>query len=82
MNIWVEAFGWAGSALLVISLLQGRMLRLRIVNLLASTMLVGYNALVETWPMVGMNAAVVVINAVHIARILRPTRDTEPESES
>lgn len=81
MNIWVEAFGWAGSALLVISLVQGRMLRLRIVNLIASAMLVGYNALVETWPMVGMNAAVVVINAVHIARILRPAREVDADSE-
>ena len=71
MNVWVEVFGWIGSALLVVSLLQGRMLSLRIINSVASAMLVVYNILVETWPMVGMNAAVILINAWHIRKILR-----------
>lgn len=70
-GFWIELFGWAGSLLLVVSLVQTRMLRLRVVNLTASVMLVFYNLLVATWPMVGLNAAVVVINAVHIARLVR-----------
>lgn len=70
MNVWIEVFGWIGSGLLVLSLLQGKMLRLRIINTVASVMLVAYNVLVETWPMVGMNAAVILINAWHIRKIL------------
>ncbi len=74
MNVWIEVFGWIGSALLIVSLLQGKMLALRIINTVASAMLVLYNVLVETWPMVGMNAAVIVINAWHIWKITRERR--------
>ena len=34
---WVQALGWAGSALLIFSLLQTRILRFRLLNLTAST---------------------------------------------
>lgn len=67
----VDAFGWLGSAVLVFSLLQARMLRLRVINLLASIMLIVYNALVSTWPMVGMNGAVALIDLYFIAVIYR-----------
>jgi hypothetical protein len=74
VDVWIEVFGWIGSGLLVLSLLQGKMLRLRVINSIASVMLVLYNVLVETWPMVGMNAAVIAINVWHIVRILRERR--------
>jgi uncharacterized membrane protein len=74
VDVWIEVFGWIGSGLLVVSLLQGKMLRLRVINTIASVMLVLYNVIVETWPMVGMNAAVIVINVWHIVRILRERR--------
>jgi hypothetical protein len=40
--------------------------------------------LVETWPMVGMNAAVIAINVWHIVRILRERRAEadSPEAEA
>lgn len=81
MNVWIEVFGWVGSGLLIVSLLQGRMLTLRVINSIASAMLVLYNVLVETWPMVAMNAAVILINAWHIRKILRE-RKAEQESET
>ena len=67
----VDAFGWIGSAILVFSLLQSKMLRLRILNLIAALMLVAYNILVSTWPMVGMNAAVALIDVYYILVIYR-----------
>ena len=82
MNVWVEVFGWIGSALLIVSLLQGKMLTLRIINSVASAMLVVYNILVETWPMVGMNAAVILINAWHIRKILRERKAEEEPVDS
>lgn len=71
---WLEVFGWIGSALLIVSLLQTRVLRFRILNLAASLILVLFNALLAVWPMVGMNAAVCVINVVFIIRLLRDWR--------
>jgi uncharacterized oligopeptide transporter (OPT) family protein len=73
----LEIIGWAGSALLVWSLLQSRMMRLRVLNLIAAVILVGYNAAVETWPMVGMNAAVAVIDVWYILKLRREARAEE-----
>ncbi|GAB2684340.1 hypothetical protein [Thalassiella azotivora] len=73
---WLEVIGWAGSAVLVVSLLQTRVLRLRALNLAASAVLVFYNAAIEVWPMVAMNAVIALINVVHLTRLLR-TRDDD-----
>ena len=74
---WLDLFGWFGSALLIISLLQARVLRFRLLNLVASVALVAYNALIEVWPMVGMNLAIVVINLWFIVRMLRERHDEQ-----
>jgi hypothetical protein len=68
---WLDLFGWLGSALLIVSLLQTRVLRFRLLNLGASVILVTFNALLAVWPMVGMNVATSAINVVFIARMLR-----------
>jgi len=73
-DYWLEVLGWVGSALLIVSLLQTRVLRFRILNLAASLILVLFNALLAVWPMVGMNLAVCVINVVFIVRLLRDWR--------
>lgn len=73
---WVEAIGWIGSVLLVTSLLQTRVLRLRVLNSVAGVILVVYNGIIEVWPMVAVNAAIVVINIVFIRR-LRTARQPE-----
>ena len=72
---WLDLFGWAGSALLIVSLLQTRVLRFRLLNLSASISLVLFNALVGVWPMVGMNLATSAINLWFIARLLRERHD-------
>ncbi|TIC79758.1 YgjV family protein [Nocardioides sp. GY 10113] len=68
---WLSLFGWLGSALLIVSLLQTRVLRFRLLNLSASVILVIFNALVAVWPMVGMNLATSAINIFFITRMLR-----------
>ena len=72
---WVDALGWFGSALLVFSLLQARMLRLRVLNTVACLILVVFNALLEVWPMVAMNIVLAGINLWFIARMLRERGD-------
>jgi hypothetical protein len=73
---WVEVVGWAGSVLLIVSLLQTRLLRLRVLNTVAAAVLVVYNAVIEVWPMVAMNLAIIGINLVLVAR-LRTARGPE-----
>lgn len=72
---WLDVLGWAGSALLVFSLLQARVLRFRILNLVACVILVVFNALVEVWPMVGMNVVLAAINVWFIRKLLTERHD-------
>jgi len=78
--VWLEIVGWAGSALLVWSLWQTRLLRFRTYNLVASVVLTGYNAVLGVWPMAAVNLAITLINTYHLTRLLR-TRDDEATYE-
>lgn len=72
---WVDALGWGGSALLVFSLLQPRILRLRVLNTTACVILTAFNALIGVWPMVAMNIVLAGINLFFITRMLREKDD-------
>jgi hypothetical protein len=74
---WVDALGWFGSALLVYSLLQARILRLRVLNTVACVILIVFNALIGVWPMVAMNIVLAAINAFFIVRMLRERGDEQ-----
>ncbi|MGH3735586.1 MAG: hypothetical protein ACRDT6_08190 [Micromonosporaceae bacterium] len=74
---WLSLIGWGGSALVVVSLLQTRILRLRVLNLVGSLVLVGFNAAIAVWPMVGMNAVLAVINIGNLWRLLRHRHDDD-----
>ena len=71
----VEVVGWAGSALLVLSILQTRVVRLRVLNGIASLILLGYNLAIEVWPMVAMNAVLAAINAWALIGLVRRRHD-------
>ena len=71
----LSIIGWGGSALVVLSLLQTRILRLRLLNLIGCVILVGFNLAIGVWPMVGMNAVLAVINVVHLWRLLGHRHD-------
>lgn len=73
----LSIIGWGGSALVVVSLLQTRILRLRVLNLIGCVILVGFNAAIAVWPMVGMNAVLAVINVVYLWRLLKHRHDEE-----
>jgi len=67
----LDLVGWVGSAILVWSLLQTRILRLRLINLIGSLILVAFNAGVGVWPMVGLNTVLVGINLFYLRQLLR-----------
>jgi hypothetical protein len=66
----LEVVGWAGSLLLIVSLLQSNIMWLRLLNLTASVLLVYYNSVLGIGPMIAMNLAVVIINAWQISRLI------------
>jgi hypothetical protein len=75
--IWLEAIGWLGSALLVWSLLQVRILRLRAINLAGCLVLIGYNGVLHVWPMVGLNVVLAVINVWYLSKMLTTRHDEQ-----
>jgi len=74
---WLEAVGWIGSAVLVWSLLQTQLRRLRVINLVGCVVLIVYNALNHVWPMVGLNVVLAGINIVYLTRMSRDKHDAE-----
>lgn len=72
---WLDLLGWGGSALLVLSLTQARVIRFRTLNLVAGLALLLFNALLGVWPMVGLNAVTSLINVWFLVRLLRQRHD-------
>jgi hypothetical protein len=72
---WLELVGWAGSALLVTSLLQARVLRLRVLNSMACLLLIAYNGLIGVWPMFAMNIVLCIINVTFVVKLTRTRHD-------
>lgn len=71
----LEIVGWLGSALLVVSLAQTRVVRFRALNLVACVVLVAYNAVLGVWPMAAVNLVLTGINAWVLAGLLRRRHD-------
>lgn len=77
MHVWLEVFGWIGSVLVVVSLMQGRVLRFRWMNLAGAVAATIYNAIIEIWPFAAMNAAIAIIDIIWLARLYRESDDPE-----
>lgn len=73
---WLEILGWVGSGIVVWSLLQTRILRLRVLNLIGCLISVVYAAIGGVWPVLGLNAVLSIINIVHL-RKLTAEKETE-----
>ncbi len=67
--MWLEVFGWIGSAVLVWSLLQTRILRLRVLNLTGCILSIVYAALAGVWPILGLNVVLALINIFHLRKL-------------
>jgi hypothetical protein len=73
----LEIIGWVGSALVVVSLMQARVLRFRWMNFAGSVIAAAYNAIVEIWPFAVMNAVIAVIDAYWLWRLTRERHDAD-----
>jgi hypothetical protein len=71
----LEIIGWVGSALIVFSLMQARVLRFRWINMVGSIIATFYNAALGIWPFVAMNAVIAVISAYWLRRLYREASD-------
>ena len=73
--LWLEVVGWAGSVLVVVSLMQARVLRFRVLNLVGAVLATGYNAAFGIWAFAVMNGAIAIIDVYWLVRLLRERHD-------
>lgn len=68
MNIYLEIFGYIGTALIIISMMMKSMKMLRIFNISGSIISVIYSVFSNTWPTVLLNACLITINTYHLIK--------------
>ncbi|MCI7551364.1 MAG: hypothetical protein PUK40_07770 [Actinomycetaceae bacterium] len=80
MPIW-EIIGWAGSILVVVSLMVPSVRRFRILNLTGSALATAYNLYFGIWPYAAMNGAIVLINVYWLWRLGREAKQSTAMGE-
>lgn len=75
MNIYYEIIGYAGTALILLSMMMTSVTKLRWLNLLGSVCTVCYALLTHAMPVVVLNVCVVVINGVQLYRLHRQKKE-------
>ena len=70
-SIYLEIFGYIGTALVVISMMMTSITKLRIVNMSGSVISAIYAGICGTWPIVVMNVCLFAINGFHLVREAR-----------
>jgi hypothetical protein len=76
----LEIIGWVGSALVIVSLAQARVLRFRVLNLAGAVLAVVYNVALAIWPFAAMNVIIAVIDLYWLRRLLAARHDPEAYS--
>jgi hypothetical protein len=71
----LDIVGWISSILVVWSLMQARVLRFRVMNLVGAALATVVNAMLGIWPFAAMNGVIAVIDAYWIWRLTRERHD-------
>jgi hypothetical protein len=80
-DLFLELFGYLGTALVLISFLMHDIKWLRAVNMAGGTISLIYAICVNTMPVVVLNGSLILINGIQLARILRRQREIKEEKE-
>ena len=75
--IWLELFGYLGTALVIVSMLMTSVVRLRVINVIGSVISGIYAVLIGAVPMVLMNFCLITINLFNLYRLLHTKRQFE-----
>lgn len=74
IKVIIEAIGYLGSALVLVSMLMTSVVRLRIINLIGSVIFAGYAIAIRSYPTAIMNICLAGINVYHLVRIFNEQR--------
>ena len=68
MNWFLEIFGYIGTALVLLSMMMTSVKRLRCINIAGSLISMIYAAIVSTYPVVFLNAGLIIINVYRLVK--------------
>ena len=71
-SMYVEAIGYLGSALVVVSMLMSSVIKLRVINTIGSCIFAGYALIIHSYPTAIMNFFLVAINVYNLVKLLNP----------
>ena len=75
MNIYLEIFGYIGTALVIVSMMMTSVVKLRVINMCGGLISLIYSIFVNAWPVVVLNACLICINFVQTVRQLTKRED-------
>lgn len=68
MNVYLELFGYLGTALVLLSMMMTSLTRLRVVNIAGSVITTIYSVLMSAFPVAFLNVGLIIINTVQLIR--------------
>jgi hypothetical protein len=71
MNIYLEIFGYIGTALVLLSMMMTSVDKLRWINMAGSLISMIYAILCQTWPVALLNLGLILINSTQLMRYYR-----------
>ncbi len=74
MNIYLEIFGYIGTALVLVSMMMTSINKLRIFNIAGSVISMIYSIFVSAWPVVFLNLGMIIINVIQLIRAAKKSR--------
>ncbi len=70
-NLWIEAVGYTASALIVLSITQKSILRLRLLGLAGGLVFLGYSLTIGAYPIAAVNIVASTIHIWYLRKLLR-----------
>lgn len=77
MNIYLEIFGYIGTALILVSMMMSTIKWLRIFNISGSVISMTYSLLIVAYPVAVLNAALIIVNTVQLIKEFKKEKKNE-----
>ena len=71
----IEAIGYVGSVLVLISMLMTSVVRLRTINTIGSLIFTGYALMIQSYPTAAMNFSLAMINIYNLVKLYNSKKD-------
>jgi hypothetical protein len=68
-QVWLEAFGYVGSVIVVLSLMMSNLARLRALNFVGSAIFTVYSAIIGAWPLLAVNGFIALVDVYFLVRL-------------